>query len=150
MSALRIKKGGVSLFFWGGGLSVKKVSTQALPHGHIINIKFISEKDCKRAIGEETEVKTHSDHVLVLFVFLLTILRPNSWTKSQKSFPPCYSQSPLQLCLEISIFSNSHNLLQFLEFSYCTLNRRQGRKPYPLPYGLRNPYRNLKSENSQD
>jgi len=24
------------------------------------------------------------------------------------------------------------------------------RKPYPLPYGLRNPYRNLKSENSQD
>ena len=24
------------------------------------------------------------------------------------------------------------------------------RKPYPLPYGLRNPYRNLKSEKSQD
>ncbi len=24
------------------------------------------------------------------------------------------------------------------------------RKPYPLPYGLRNPHRNLKSENSQD
>jgi hypothetical protein len=24
------------------------------------------------------------------------------------------------------------------------------RKPHPLPYGLRNPYRNLKSENSQD
>jgi hypothetical protein len=24
------------------------------------------------------------------------------------------------------------------------------RKPYPLPYGKRNPYRNLKSENSQD
>jgi hypothetical protein len=24
------------------------------------------------------------------------------------------------------------------------------RKPYLLPYGLRNPYRNLKSENSQD
>jgi hypothetical protein len=24
------------------------------------------------------------------------------------------------------------------------------RKPYPPPYGLRNPYRNLKSENSQD
>jgi hypothetical protein len=23
------------------------------------------------------------------------------------------------------------------------------RKPHPLPYGLRNPYRNLKSENSQ-
>jgi hypothetical protein len=24
------------------------------------------------------------------------------------------------------------------------------RKPYPLPYGIRNPYRNLKPENSQD
>jgi hypothetical protein len=24
------------------------------------------------------------------------------------------------------------------------------RKPYPVPYGLQNPYRNLKSENSQD
>jgi hypothetical protein len=24
------------------------------------------------------------------------------------------------------------------------------RKPYPLPYGLRNPYRNLTSENSQE
>jgi hypothetical protein len=24
------------------------------------------------------------------------------------------------------------------------------RKPYPLSYGLGNPYRNLKSENSQD
>jgi hypothetical protein len=23
------------------------------------------------------------------------------------------------------------------------------RKPYPLPYGFKNPYRNLKSENSQ-
>jgi hypothetical protein len=24
------------------------------------------------------------------------------------------------------------------------------RKPYPLPYGLRNPHKNLKSENSED
>jgi hypothetical protein len=35
--------------------------------------------------------------------------------KSLKSFIPCYSQSPLQLCLEISISSNSFNLLQFLQ-----------------------------------
>jgi len=28
-----------------------------------------------------------------------------------KSFPPCYSQSPLQLCLEISVSLNSHNFL---------------------------------------
>ncbi len=32
--------------------------------------------------------------------------------KSLESFPPCYSQSPIQVCLEISISSNSHNLLQ--------------------------------------
>ncbi len=28
--------------------------------------------------------------------------------------------------------------------------KEKGGKPYPLPYNLRNPYRNLKSENSQD
>jgi hypothetical protein len=27
---------------------------------------------------------------------------------------------------------------------------KPSRKPYPLPYGSRNPYRNLKSENSKD
>ncbi len=27
---------------------------------------------------------------------------------------------------------------------------KPGRKPYPIPYGLRNPYRNLTSENYQD
>ncbi len=64
--------------------------------------------------------------------------------KSLKSFPPCYSQSPPQLCLEISISSNSRNLLP-------EKKGKPDRKPYPPPlYGLRNPYRNLKSENSQD
>ncbi len=48
------------------------------------------------------------------------ILRQNP-EKSLKKFPPCYSQSPRQLCLEISISSNSRNLLQFLQFSNCTL-----------------------------
>jgi hypothetical protein len=79
-------------------------------------------------------------------------------TKSLRRFPPFYSQSPLQLCLEIYISSNSRNLLQFLEFSSLvqflyTVKEKGGkpnRKPYSLPYGLGNPYRNLKSENSQD
>jgi hypothetical protein len=58
--------------------------------------------------------------------------------KSLKSFPVCYSQSPLQLCLEISSSSNSHNLLQFLHFSYCTLKRRkeqnliENHTPFPM------------------
>jgi hypothetical protein len=60
----------------------------------------------------------------------------------------------LQLCLEISISLNSRNLLQFLQFSYLYTVKEKGGKPdrkqYPLPHGLRNPYRNLKSENSQD
>jgi hypothetical protein len=35
--------------------------------------------------------------------------------------------------------------------AHCKGERRSpDRKPFPLPYGLRNPYRNLKSENSQD
>jgi hypothetical protein len=58
----------------------------------------------------------------------------------------------LQLCLEISVSSNSRNLLQFLQFDtvHCKeKGRKPDRRPYPLPYGLRNPYRNLKSENSQ-
>jgi hypothetical protein len=42
-----------------------------------------------------------------------------------KSFPPCLSKSPLQLCLEIFIYSNSRNLVQFLQFSYRTLQRRK-------------------------
>ncbi len=33
--------------------------------------------------------------------------------KSLKSFPPCYSESPLHICIEIYISSNSRNLLQF-------------------------------------
>jgi hypothetical protein len=81
------------------------------------------------------------------------------WTKSRKklkSFPPCYSKSQIQLCLGIYISSNSRNLLQFLQFSnqeLYTIKEKGGkpdRKPYPLSFGLGNPYRNLKSENTQD
>ncbi len=80
------------------------------------------------------------------------ILGHNS-DKSLKRFPPCYSQSSLQLCLEISISSNSRNLYSFLRWSLCTVQEKGGkpdRKPYPLSFGLRKPYRNQKSENSQD
>ncbi len=73
--------------------------------------------------------------------------------KSLKSFPPCYSQSPLQLYHEIYHSSNSHPLSVSTVQLLYTVKEKGGkpdRKPYPLPYGLRNPYRNLKSENSQD
>jgi hypothetical protein len=74
--------------------------------------------------------------------------------KNLKSFLPCYSQSTLQLCLEIYI---SSKLTQPLKVSRVQLSHtekekrgKSARKPYPLPYGLRNPYRNRKSESSQD
>ncbi len=80
--------------------------------------------------------------------------------KSFKSFPPCYSESPLQLCPEIYIFqahATSFIFLQthatsyvYLQYTVKEKGGKPDRKPYPLPYGLRNPYRNLKSENSQD
>jgi hypothetical protein len=54
---------------------------------------------------------------LLLLIFLLftrgQILGRNP-DRSLKSFPSCYSQSPLKLCLEISISSSPRNLLQFL------------------------------------
>jgi hypothetical protein len=55
---------------------------------------------------------------------------------------------------EIDIFSNSRNLLYIstvlLLYTVKEKGEKPGRKPYPLPYGLTNPYRNLKPENSQD
>jgi hypothetical protein len=35
-------------------------------------------------------------------------------------------------------------------YSFCKAVGKPDRKQYPLPYGLSNPYRNQKSENSQD
>ncbi len=73
------------------------------------------------------------------------ILRQNP-DKSLKSLPPCYSHLPLQLCLRFK-FLQTHAT----SYSFSKGERRKpDRKPYHLPYGLGNPYRNLKSENSQD
>ncbi len=62
--------------------------------------------------------------------------------KSLKSFLQCYSQSPLQLAWDFCIFK----LTQPLTVSVKEKGGKPERKPYSLPYGLRNPYRNLKSE----
>jgi hypothetical protein len=52
-----------------------------------------------------------------------SLQRSNSWTKSRREF-----------------FSSL----------FTVIFTKPDRKPYPLPCGLRNPYRNLKHENSQD
>ncbi len=84
-----------------------------------------------------------------------SVLRPNSWTKSRQKFSfLLFTVTSLQPCLDISISSNSLNLLTVATVQLLYTVRGKGgkpdRKPYPLPYSLRNPYRNLKSENSQD
>jgi hypothetical protein len=83
------------------------------------------------------------------------VQRPNSWTKSRqslKSFPPCYSQSPLQLALRFLFLQTHATSYSFYSSSMYTVREKgeKPEKPYPLPYGLRNSCRNLKSENSQD
>jgi hypothetical protein len=47
--------------------------------------------------------------------------------KSRKSFPPCYAQSPLKLCLEISISSNSRNVLSIsaVQLLYTVQHKRK-------------------------
>jgi hypothetical protein len=120
---------------------------------------FINKEEDERVISCRTLNKhstgqAHSIHIIAtigygtIHSYWGRILGRNPG-KSLKSFPPCYSQS--QLCLEISL---SRNLLQFQQFVavHCKGERRKpDSKPYPLPYSLiRNPYRNLKSEKSQD
>jgi len=67
--------------------------------------------------------------------------------KNLKSFLPYYLQSPLQLCFEIFFFKLAQPITVSTVQLLYTVEEKGGkpdRKPYPLPYGLRNPYRNLK------
>jgi hypothetical protein len=49
--------------------------------------------------------------------------------KILRSFAPCYSQSPLQLCLEIYISSNSRNLLHISTAQILYTVKEKGGKP---------------------
>ncbi len=57
--------------------------------------------------------------------------------KILKSFPSYYSQSPKQFCLEISISSNTATYNIKLRYNVKEKVWKPERKPYPLPYGLR-------------
>jgi hypothetical protein len=52
--------------------------------------------------------------------------------KSFKSFPLCYSKSPLQLCLEISISSNFCSFYSALVYTVKEKGGKPDRKPHPL------------------
>ncbi len=74
--------------------------------------------------------------------------------KRLKNFLPCYSQSPQQLCsfaLRFLFFQTHATSNSFFSVLLYTVKQKGGNRienPHPLPYHLRNPYRNLKSENS--
>jgi hypothetical protein len=71
--------------------------------------------------------------------------------KSIKSLPPCSSQSALQLCLENSISSDSHNLLQFLLYTVKEKEGKPDRKPYPLSLWFKKSIQKAQErKNSQD
>ncbi len=77
-------------------------------------------------------------------------LRPNSWTKYRQRFPPCYSQSHLKLYLWDYCFFKLTQPPSVSTVHYKGERRKPDRNPYLLPFGLRNSYRNIKSQNSQD
>ncbi len=96
--------------------------------------------------------------IVLALLYVVRLLFVHSGTSVRILGPNLEIHSHLykrQLCLEISIFSNSHSLLQLLlQFSYCTLYMRKEENLIkihtpPPPFVLRNPYRNL-IKNSQD
>ncbi len=75
--------------------------------------------------------------------------------KSLKSFPPFYSQSPYSFASRFwfIFFKLMQPLTDSTVQLLYTVKEKGGKpdkKPHLLPFGLRNPYRNLKSENSQE
>jgi hypothetical protein len=50
----------------------------------------------------------------------------------------------------LRFLKNFFKITQPLTVSVKEKGEEPDRKPYPLPYGLRNPYRNLKFENFPD
>ncbi len=83
--------------------------------------------------------------------------RPHSWTKSiQQSselssllFTVSSTALPWDFCFFQLTQPLTVSTVQ-LQYTIKEKGEKPDRKPYPLPFGLRNPYRNLKSENSQD
>ncbi len=75
--------------------------------------------------------------------------------KSFKSLHPCYSQSCLLYSfalrfLFLQTHATSYSLYSALLYRLKKKGGKPDKKPHPLSYVLRNPYKNFKSENSQD
>jgi hypothetical protein len=83
--------------------------------------------------------------------------RPNSWTKSKQKCSEfsslLFTATSTALPWDFCFFKLTQPLTVLSVQLLYTVREKGGnpdRKPYPLPYSLRNPYKNLKSENSQD
>jgi hypothetical protein len=118
---------------------------------HKIRYRVQSFSVCRKNFDLAVDLHTETQfldkiHTKVLRVFLLAI------------------HSHLYYFTPVSISSNSRNLLcissnppnllhiSTLQLLYTAKEKggKHDRKPYPIPYGLRNPYRNLTSESYQD
>ncbi len=87
-------------------------------------------------------------------------LRPNSWTKFRQQFSVLrvfplhiFTVTATALPWEFYFFKLTLPPTVFRVQLLYTVKEKGGkpdRNPYPLPYGLRNPFRSLNSENSQD
>ncbi len=67
-------------------------------------------------------------------------------TNVLRVFSLLFTVTSVQLCLRFLLLQTNTT-----SYSFCKGERmKPDRNPYPLPYGLRNSYRRLKSENSQD
>jgi hypothetical protein len=124
---------------------------QNLPNNFTTPNKMTSENDIKGLVSlnffrpcsrlSVSQQGIHSKH-------WLRVQWPNYLTKSrQKS---CYSLLFTITCTALPWDLYFFKLTQPLTVSVNEKGGKTDGKPYPLPYGLRNPYINLRSENSQD
>jgi hypothetical protein len=77
----------------------------------------------------------------IVFEFLDEIQTKVSLKSKSLSFPPCYSQSTLALRF-LFLYATSYGFYFSVTIQYNVKEKRgkPNRKPYPLPYGLRNQY----------
>ncbi len=102
------------------------------------------------------DVKQERWHRFLLLT-AITLKKPSrgrilEWNsdKSLKSFPPCYLVSSTALPWDFYFFKFTQPI-STVQLLYTVKEKggKPDRKPHHLPYGLRNPYRNLKYEKQQ-
>jgi hypothetical protein len=77
---------------------------------------------------------------------IIHCLMPNSWTKSKRKVLTVFL---LAIHIHLYLFKLTQPLtVSTVQLMYTV--KGKGGKPYSLPYGLRNPYISIRSENFQD